>query len=84
MLPPFSRGGTVRKHLSLWLPLGPQISAGRALMGCGGNATPPAAPNWLSRANHFSTSSSPGITPTDPMKPFIGMRTPGNWAETAS
>ena len=84
MLPPFSRGGMVRRHLSFWLPFGPQISAGRAPVGCGGRATPPASPSCVSRFSHVSISGLPGSTPTDPMNPLKGTRTPGIWSDTAS
>jgi len=51
MLPPFSRGGTVLRHWSLALPSGPQIALGSPPIGCGGSATPPAAPRAASRAS---------------------------------
>ncbi len=84
MLPPFSRGGIVRRHSSLPLPLGPQISAGRAPTGCGGRATPPAAASRASRASQARASGSPGSTPTEPMKAAMGTRTPGIWSDTAA
>ena len=68
MLPPFSRGGIVRRQVSLALPSGPQIEIGNAAIGCGGSAMPPAAPSAVSRANQASTSGRPGNTPTEPMK----------------
>lgn len=77
MLPPFSRGGMVRRHSPLWLPLGPHTAAGSALVGSGGSATPPASPSCFSRASHVSTSGLPGSVPTVPMKPLKGTRTPG-------
>ncbi len=83
MLPPFSRGGMVRRHLSLWLPSGPQTALGSAPVGSGGSATPPASPSWVSRCSHSSTSASPGSTPTEPMKPLNGMATPGICSDVA-
>ena len=66
MLPPFSRGGMVRRQSSLCAPSGPQTADGRAPTGSGGSAIPPAAASAASRAFHVATSSSPGSTPTEP------------------
>ena len=50
MLPPFSRGGIVRRQSSLWLPSGPHTAAGCAPAGCGASAMPPASARAASRA----------------------------------
>ena len=46
------------------LPFGPQTSGGRAPVGSGGSATPPALASCDSRSSHLWTSGSPGSTPT--------------------
>src|SRR5260221_395366 len=76
-LPPFSRGGSVRK------PVRAQGPAGTAPVGSGGSAMPPFSMTRCSRAVHSLSFCAEGATAETPMKGAPGMRTRGICSEVA-
>src|SRR3984893_1152445 len=76
-LPPFSRGGKVRR------PARPEGPVGTAPAGSGGRANPPLSMTRCSRAVHSASFSTEGATADTPMNGAPGMRTPGICAEVA-
>ena len=83
VLPPFSRGGMVRRHRSFALPVGPQRLAGTASVGSGGSTNPCFARSSSSREKAASISGRPSSTPMVPANPCSGSRTPGRSLEVA-
>ena len=83
MLPPFSRGGIVRRQRSLSLPVGPHTSFGSASFGSGGSTKPPAFMRASSRWNMRSVSFGPGAVPIVPVNPLNRTFTPGMSGDVA-
>ena len=83
MLPPFSRGGIVRRQRSLLLPVAPHTSLGSASFGSGGSTKPPAFMRASSRWNMTSVSFGPGAVPIVPVNPLNRTFTPGMSGEVA-